>query len=119
MRVEVLDHAECAWIVGGYQFAVETVKEREHCPVVGEDAAGVCAESCARRILGQHADQLHTQALPLPGVVDHNREFDFGWLASRVLRHGDDARSHTLRGFAHEDELTWRSRPRDTVKLIR
>jgi len=56
--------------------------------------------------------------LPLPGVVDYDCAFGVGGRASRVLRHGDNARSHALRDLADKSERA-RIGARNPFELIR
>jgi hypothetical protein len=116
--IEALDDADHVRIAVGYELAVETGEEREHRPVLGEDEASERCESCARRVLGQHAEQLDAEPLPLPSVVYHDRKLGVGWIANRILRHRDDTRSGALLGLGHEGELAWKTRTRDAVQLV-
>jgi hypothetical protein len=70
-------------------------------------------------MLGQHAEQLNAEALPLPTVIDHYRKLGVERFASRVLRHSDDARSRPPYCLADEGEMAWRTRTRDPFELIR
>lgn len=73
------------------KLALEAREERQHGPVVGKNEPDERGESGLSRLLGQHANELNTQPLSLPGVVDHYRELGVIGLANRVLRHRDDA----------------------------